>query len=71
VTAVDSNLLIYSHREDSPFHPAAKETIEELRHQATAWAIPWPCVHEFISIATHPKARATSRSCAILPPRRN
>jgi hypothetical protein len=52
--AVDSNLLIYSHREDSPFHTAARETIEGLRHQSAPWAIPWPCVHEFIGIATHP-----------------
>lgn len=52
--AVDSNLLIYSHREDSSFHTAARETIELLRHQSAPWAIPWPCVHEFIGIATHP-----------------
>jgi len=52
--AVDTNLLIYSHREDSPFHAAAKQTIDALRHQAGPWAIPWPCVHEFIGIATHP-----------------
>ena len=51
--AVDSNLLIYSHREDSPFHAAAKELIDSLRHQSGPWAIPWPCVHEFISIVTH------------------
>ena len=51
--AVDSNLLIYSHREDSSFHAAAKELIDSLRHQSGPWAIPWPCVHEFISIVTH------------------
>ena len=52
--AVDSNLLIYSHREDSRFHDAAREMIEGLRHQSAPWGIPWPCVHEFIGIATHP-----------------
>ena len=52
--AVDSNLLIYSHRADSKFHVAAKELIDSLRHQSVPWAIPWPCVHEFISIITHP-----------------
>ncbi len=52
--AVDSNLLIYAHREDSPFHATAREMIEVLRHQSAPWAIPWPCVHEFIAIATHP-----------------
>jgi uncharacterized protein len=52
--AVDTNLLVYAHREDSEFHAAAKESVESLRHQPNAWAIPWPCIHEFIGIATHP-----------------
>jgi toxin-antitoxin system PIN domain toxin len=52
--AVDSNLLIYSHREDSEFHTAAKELVDSLRHQPAPWAIPWPCIHEFIGIVTHP-----------------
>ena len=52
--AVDSNLLIYAHREDSEFHKASKELVDGLRHQSAPWAIPWPCVHEFIAIATHP-----------------
>ncbi len=52
--AVDTNLLLYAHREDSPFHAAAKAAIEALRRQPAPWAIPWPCLHEFIAIATHP-----------------
>ena len=52
--AVDCNLLIYSHREDSEFHTAAKELVDSPRHQPAPWAIPWPCIHEFISIVTHP-----------------
>jgi uncharacterized protein len=54
VIAVDTNVLIYSHREDSEFHTAAKEVIDSLRHQAAVWSIPWPCVHEFIAVVTHP-----------------
>ena len=52
--AVDTNLLIYAHREDSTFHVAAKELVDSLRTQPGPWAIPWPCIHEFIGIATHP-----------------
>lgn len=52
--AVDTNLLVYAHREDSEFHLEAKASVNFLRHQPAAWAIPWPCVHEFIAIATHP-----------------
>jgi toxin-antitoxin system PIN domain toxin len=54
MTGVDTNLLIYSHRKDSDFHVPAKELVEGLRRQAAPWAIPWPCIHEFIAIATHP-----------------
>ncbi|HOW66343.1 MAG TPA: PIN domain-containing protein [Candidatus Paceibacterota bacterium] len=53
--AVDTNLLIYAHRVDSRFHPAAKEMLEILRRQTGLWSIPWPCVHEFIAVVTHPR----------------
>lgn len=26
--------------------------IDSLRHSPASWAIPWPCVHEFISVVT-------------------
>jgi uncharacterized protein len=54
VIAVDSNLLIYAHKEGSPFHTATAELVDSLRHQRATWAIPWPCIHEFIGIVTHP-----------------
>lgn len=52
--ALDSNLLVYAHREDSEFHAVARKEIDSLRRQSAPWAVPWPCVHEFISIVTHP-----------------
>jgi len=52
--AVDTNVLVYAHREDSEFHRPAKRALDLLRHQPAPWAIPWPCIHEFIAIATHP-----------------
>ena len=57
--AVDTNLLVYSHRSDSPFHQVAKELIAALRAGPAAWAIPWPCVHEFVAMVTHPKVFKT------------
>jgi toxin-antitoxin system PIN domain toxin len=54
VIAFDSNLLIYSHRQDSEFHALARELVDSARHQAAAWAVPWPCIHEFVAIVTHP-----------------
>ncbi len=57
--AVDTNLLVYGHRSDSPFHRPAVEALEGLRNQPAAWAIPWPCVHEFLAIVTHPRIFGT------------
>lgn len=54
--AVDTNLLIYGYRKDNPFHEKSNRLIDELRHQAAPWAIPWPCIHEAIAVMTNPKA---------------
>jgi toxin-antitoxin system PIN domain toxin len=53
--AVDTNILVYAHREDSPFHAVAIERLTELAEGPATWAIPWPCLHEFLSIVTHPR----------------
>ena len=53
--AIDTNLLVYAHREDSPFHAPAAERIAGLAEGSAAWAIPWPCLHEFLAIVTHPR----------------
>ena len=53
--AVDTNLLVYAHRKDSVFHQRARDCIARLARGAATWAIPWPCVHEFCAIATHPR----------------
>ena len=29
--------------------------MSELAEGAAAWAIPWPCLHEFLAIVTHPR----------------
>ena len=53
--AVDTNLLVYAHREDSGWHEAAADRVRKLAEGRTAWAIPWPCLHEFLAIVTHPR----------------
>lgn len=53
--AVDSNILIYAHRTDSPFHEVAAKRITELAQGGAPWAIPWPCVHEVLAIVTTPR----------------
>jgi uncharacterized protein len=55
VIAVDSNILVYAHREDSPWHEAACARLAGLAEGRQTWAIPWPCLHEFLAIVTHPR----------------
>ena len=53
--AVDTNILVYAHRVDSPWHDAAYQAILNLAQGDTAWCIPWPCIHEFLAVVTHPR----------------
>jgi hypothetical protein len=55
VIAVDTNILVYAHREDSPFHAPAVERMKTIAEGPADWAIPWPCIHEFLAIVTHPR----------------
>ena len=53
--ATDTNILVYAHRADSQWHDRAKSRIEELAHGRISWGLPWPCIHEFLAVATHPR----------------
>ena len=53
--AIDTNILVYAHRADSPWHARAAELVRGLAEGSAGWAIPWPCIHEFLAIVTHPK----------------
>lgn len=58
--ALDSNLLVYAHREDSLWHERAYARIVELAEGRAPWAIPWPCIHEFLAIVTHARIYSPS-----------
>lgn len=53
--AVDTNILVYAHRQDSRFHDRSSRLLRSLAEGRQSWAIPWPCIHEFLAIATHPR----------------
>ena len=53
--AVDTNILVYAHRGDSPFHAVASERVRELAEGRTRWGLLWQCVHEFLGVVTHPR----------------
>ena len=53
--AVDTNILVYALRQDSPFHQGALTAMLSLAQDPAPWGLPWPCVHEYLAIATHPR----------------
>jgi hypothetical protein len=55
VIAVDTNVLVYAHREDAALHERAYACVAGLAEGRAAWAIAWPSLHEFLAIATHPR----------------
>jgi toxin-antitoxin system PIN domain toxin len=64
VIAVDTNILVYAHRGDSPFHERARSALESLANGTREWAVPWPCAHEFLAIVTHPRIYRTATPTA-------
>ena len=55
MTAVDTNILVYAHRADSEWHDRAAACLRALAEGRADWAIPWPCLHEFVATVTHPR----------------
>ena len=51
--AIDTNILVYAEISSSEFHRRALEVLTELAEGARPWAIPWPCVYEFLRVVTH------------------
>ena len=38
--AIDTNILVYAHREDSEWHDVASARVVELAEDRTPWAVP-------------------------------
>jgi len=53
--AIDTNILIYAEIESSKHHDPALEVLRTLVEGALPWAIPWPCIYEFLRVVTHPR----------------
>lgn len=53
--ALDTNLLVHARREEAPLHPAALALLTDLATGSAPWALPWPCVYEFLRVVTHPR----------------
>ncbi len=53
--AVDTNLLIYAEIAPSFHHQRALQVLTKLAEGSVPWAIPWPCLYEFLRVVTHPR----------------
>ena len=53
--AIDTNILIYAEVESSKHHGLALKVLKTLAEGALPWAIPWPCIYEFLRVVTHPR----------------
>ncbi len=53
--AVDTNILVFAHRQDSPWHHKALRTMTDLAEGQIQWGLLWPCLHEFYGVVTHPR----------------
>ena len=53
--AVDTNVLVHVHRQDSPKHDAAHTRVVALAESPSRWAIPVFCIGEFVRVITHPR----------------
>ena len=53
--AVDTNILVYAHREELPQHAVARARVTALAEGDAPWAIPVFCLGEFIRVVTHPR----------------
>ena len=53
--AVDTNILVHAHREESPKHSAAYTRIVALAESRGRWALPVFCIGEFLRVVTHPR----------------
>lgn len=55
IVAVDTNILIYAHREETEQHLVARKLISDYAEGNSPWALAWPCLYEFLRVVTHVK----------------
>lgn len=55
--AVDTNILVYAHRAGVPQHEVAVRLLRDLAGGQRPWALPFPCIGQFLRVVTHPVSR--------------
>lgn len=52
---MDTNILVYAHREEFGRHRAARTALKKLAEGPPAWALPVFVLGEFLRVVTHPR----------------
>jgi len=60
--ALDSNLLVYAHRGEAERYREAYELVQGLAEGRAPWAIPFPCISEFLRNVTDARIYANPTS---------
>jgi toxin-antitoxin system PIN domain toxin len=55
VIAVDTNVLVYAHREEAPHYEEAHGWLRGLAEGTEPWGLPVFVLGEFVRVVTHPK----------------
>ncbi|HVL02872.1 MAG TPA: TA system VapC family ribonuclease toxin [Acidimicrobiales bacterium] len=65
--AVDTNVLVYAHREESPQHDRGLEAVRALAEGEVPWGLPVFVLGDFLRVVTHPRVYSppTSRTAAL------
>lgn len=60
--ALDTNILVYASLPESPFYPRALALVRELAAAPSLWALPWPCVYEYLRVITDSRTKPVPMS---------
>jgi toxin-antitoxin system PIN domain toxin len=55
VIAVDTNVLVYAHREETAQHQRATDALAHLAEGDEPWGLPLFVLGEFLRVVTHPR----------------
>lgn len=50
---LDTNILVYAHREGTSHHQEAYDLVRRFSESPTPYALFWPSLYEFLRIVTH------------------
>ena len=53
--ALDTNILVHARRQETEHHASAARLLRSLAEGEEPWALPWPCLYEWLRVVSHPR----------------